>query len=174
MGNGSPLFLFGKNESEKVFEFSESPFNSEHLKYSRVMSFIYNNEEHKVGDFIIAKTNDDVIYQIKAIGYKKMENFHPELWFTASVFMHACSFYKDHSYVEITSAPTSNEFIKTTENTMLQPKHIKKRVDLYPYLSDKEINEDISYCRYEFCDSRLREYKPLQPRFCDEFIEEGN
>ena len=169
-GNGMPLFLFGKDNPRKVYEFCSSTFNREHLKYSRLMSFMHEKKEYKVGDFITTHDDDEHVYQIQAIGYTKNKTLHPDLRFMALVFINARVFYENNPSIRKPSRTKSNEYIKLEDRLKLKPADIEELVDLVTFEENKS---NARTCRYAFADDIFYEYRPMKVNFCDEFIENG-
>ena len=174
IGNDIPLFLFGRANSDAVYEFNESPFNREHFKYSRLLSFEHNNEEFKVGDFICVKKKEDKVFQILAIGYQKNDKLHPDLCFSASEFTRAASFYTYHRRYKKPSRIGVNEYIQEEGKIILKPKHIERSTTIFPYTGKQNDSEMGNFCRYSVREGILVNYKPIHVRFCDEFVEKGD
>ena len=168
-----PLFLFGKSASDSVYEFHSTPFNNEHLKYSRLLSFHMDNKEYKVGDFVLIRDDVHNIFQIKSLAYKKNNNMHPDLVFTASVFTKASLFYAEHKRLKKRGLITSKEYIKFEETTIHKPRYIVQAVSITQYDEHDPTNDLSYYCKFSYQNGQLKSYIPMQVRFCDPFIEKG-
>ena len=143
-----PLFSFGKSTCDEVREFHSSPFNNEHLKFSRLLSFHMDNEEYKVGDFVLLRDDTNNIYQIRTLGYKKSKDLHPELVFTAFIFSKASVFYSENRGFEKPGSLSRFEYVKLDETTISKPQHISEVVTLLPYEKKKRGHAHEFYCRY--------------------------
>ena len=169
-GNGRPVFLFGQDNSIKVYDFFSSRFNREHLKYSRLLSFRHQKKEYTVGDFVSIHDDEENVYQIQAIGYMKNKTLHPELRFVAVVFVKADLFYKKNPRMRNRGRPKRNEYIQLDETKKLKPANIEKKMNMISFAENKE---DTLVCRYSLKDDSLQDYVPMRVKFYDDFIEHG-
>ena len=144
------------------------------MKYSRLLSFYHKNVEYKVGDFVTLKHDEQHIYQIKKLGYKKRNDFHPALWFSAIVFTDANGFYSGNRAISVPSRPQKGEYIQQEEIKYHKPSDIEERTQIVPYTSRDVHNDSQCYCRYAVHDSNLIEYEPMKVRFCDTFLEQSS
>ena len=175
IGDGSPMMLFGKGVAEDVFEFRDSPLNCEHLKYSRLMSFVLKRVEYKVGDFISIDepSTTKYIYQITSLGYKTKTDLHPEMLFVATTFTRASLFYKNHRHIRPPCRPATIEFIEEPSTKDLKPSQIFAKVSLVPFSAYSGSQRASFFCRYKCEGIQLVKYKPTVSKFCDAFIEQG-
>ena len=150
MGNGLPLFLFGRSISDEVYEFQSSPFNNEHLKFSRLLNFHHGNKEDKVGDFFILIQGNASLYQIRSIRYNKNKDLHPFLTFSTARFTKASIFYTERRHLKPPTRPSANEYIETEERITFRPSDIHDTCRLLPFKSKYRLDNYSFYCRYSF------------------------
>jgi hypothetical protein len=167
VGDGSPLFLFGGVPKDKVFEFRDSPFNREHLKYSRLMSFFHDDIEYVVGDYV--EVNDGFVCQISNLRYDRAESLHPTLTVVGKKLVAAAVFSRQHRN-ELPHDVAIDEVIFTPDKFVFSPQQILHKINV---ISDANHVMNEVVCRYEWHNGAIIPYKPLATLMCSEFIVNG-
>ena len=168
VGDGSPLFLFGKDDSDKVYEFKSSPFVRYHLKCSRNISFVHKKKEYIVGDFVETK-DDESIYRIASLFYEKKENLNPKLVIRALQYEKALYFSRKHRLV--LQNQRLNEIVCINETKTFHPDYIQKKVMVIAN-ADELLPHDYT-CGWLFEDGKLKPHSFRETALCNEFVTQG-
>ena len=140
------MLLFGKGHNAEVYEYRDSPFHNEHLKYSQLLSFHYNNIEYKVG---------------------------PELRMICLIFMTSSRFFfVNNNVYRPAERVNQKEVIQLENNKEMCSYQIHEIVRILS-TSEKLRKEHQYLCLYQYDGTKLAQYKAFTVKFCDDFLESG-
>lgn len=150
--------MFEQTNNDQCKEFTDSPFNREPFRISKVMSFKKNGREYTVGDFV--RLNVNTVMRIDSLHYEpwtteeiKQGNILPRLCCIGCLF----------------TGPRGqdlhqNEVIQTTANEHKLASTIGDPVlvitfEEWNYLPEDK-KGDVLYCRYHYKQKKMYRYVP--------------
>ena len=172
--------LFGAKNNSEVYEFCESPFVKQHLKYSGLRSFRLGDVEYELGDFLQVKEQKQTsFFQIRVLGYEAdpRKELHPQLVIRCTKFQKASEFYAEHEGIE-GHQTEPNELIEINGvYEQLSPNQIDKKIIIMTSSSvrtrQKQKNNFICNLSWHEDQQALIDYVAHTPIFCDAFVRDG-
>ena len=166
-GDGSPMFMFGMNPQDRVYEFNSSPFVQSHLKYCRNISFIHKSREYVVGDFVETKSRS--IYRIEHLYYEKDCDVHPRLSIRGIKYIKASIY--NATYEPPFHDHEENEVVCLNEKRSFYATFIIRKLSVVSKEKEELAHDYI--CRYSYEQDQLHPHTINDISLCDEFILQG-
>ena len=157
--------LFGIDRQKDVFEFNQSTFVAEHFKYSRLMSFRFNNIEYAIGEFVKFKGKEN-IFRIDKLFYN--DNFPKP-----SLVMECTCFELLTNCKNIPKNSCRGDVIESSSGIEMFPFELLGKVEVIgdeaQHASSKKNDRLIFTCHHKLQNNKIENYIPKKVLFCHNY-----